>query len=58
MTVSWDTAPSGLVKLTGVCDVLTACITRSIDGGSVHLCDVGKFIPYYTVQLPRRQTFS
>jgi hypothetical protein len=52
MTVFWDVAPCSLAE---VFDVLE---DRPDDGGSKHLLNVGKFLPDYTAQHPRRQPSS
>jgi hypothetical protein len=59
MNVFWDVAPYGLVEVywcfRGACCLHHHCPD---DGGSEHLWNVGKFLPIYTMQHPRRQSSS
>jgi hypothetical protein len=50
MTVFWNVASCCLVQVADVSEVLAAFITHRPDyGGSKHLRNVGKVLPYYTV---------
>jgi hypothetical protein len=56
-TVFWDIAPCSVVEVYrlfgGSC-----CLHHQSDGGSKHVWNVGKLLPDFTAQQPRRQLFS
>jgi hypothetical protein len=58
-----DVVPCSLIEITYISEGLAASIIRvrthpSDDGGSKHLSNVSKLVPYYMAQHPRRQSFS
>jgi hypothetical protein len=62
MVVCWVVAPCSLVKINwrfnGACFLHHQGTHRPDDGGSKHLWNVCKIVPYYTAQQPRRQLSS
>jgi hypothetical protein len=61
--VFWVVALCNLVEFTDVLEALAVSIIRAMsnrpdDGGSKHLSNVGKLLPDYTAQQPRRQSSS
>jgi hypothetical protein len=60
MAVFWVVAPCSLVEVYRRFRLFAASIIRAIalDGGSKHIWNVGKLLPDYTEQQPRRQPSS